>query len=119
MMGREGNRVHGAFYTVPLRRPGHVGRHARTPAITGHRVARGFTGSIAAGLLLLTLFVLAMQLFDSGAGPGFPMVLAHVVAALLAVGCQAVADRTVGLPRAASMLGVLLVAAALLWFFWY
>ncbi|MFD9895497.1 hypothetical protein ACFWY9_39655 [Amycolatopsis sp. NPDC059027] len=82
---------------------------------------RGLTGSLAAGLVVLALGVLAVAgvcLFTGAPGPAVPMLAGHPVAALLAVLGQRVADRRNGLVAGLAGVGVLAVVAATLILFW-
>ena len=87
------------------------------------RGARGLSGLLAGGLVVLAIAVCAAQWLagTSGrpSGPGLPAVVGHVAAALAAVVLQLVADRSRG-PRAALASGsVLMIAAGVLWFGWW
>jgi hypothetical protein len=83
---------------------------------------RGLTGSLAFGLAVLAVVVLAagvLGLFTGAPGPGPAALIAHPVAAALALVAQYFADRRRG--RAAGFAGVAIVVitAATLWFFWW
>lgn len=101
-------------HTRPLRR----GSAEQVRISPGGRVARGFTGSLTAGLVLLALALLAAQLWLSDPGPGVGVVILHLVGAGAAVALQLIADRTQGRAGTLAMLGVLVAAAAVLWFGW-
>ncbi|MFE0028654.1 hypothetical protein [Amycolatopsis sp. NPDC059021] len=82
---------------------------------------RGLTGSLAAGLVVLALGVLAVAgvcLFTGAPGPAVPMLIGHPVAAVLALLGQRVADRRNGLVAGLAGLGVLAFAVATLILFW-
>ncbi|GAA4549279.1 hypothetical protein [Amycolatopsis samaneae] len=82
---------------------------------------RGFTGSLAAGLVVLALGVLGVAgvcLFTGAPGPGLPMLIGHPVAAVLALFAQRVADRRDGRVAGLAGIGVLAVVAAALVLFW-
>lgn len=83
------------------------------------RAARGVSGALTAGLVLLAIGVLAAQVLTSQPGPGTPMLTLHLVGAALAVGLQLAADRLRGRPAVSCVLGVLIVASCVLWFGWY
>lgn len=101
-------------HTRPLRR-GPVQQPRISP---GGRAVRGFTGSLTAGLVLLALAMLAAQLWLSDPGPGVGVVILHLVGAGAAVALQLIADRSPGRSGTLAMLGVVVAAAAVLWFGW-
>ncbi|NYI87459.1 hypothetical protein HNR02_000782 [Amycolatopsis endophytica] len=83
---------------------------------------RGFTGSLAAGLVALAVLVLGAGMlcaFLDVPGPGAEPMIAHPVAAVLALLAQRVADRRNG--SLAGVAGILVVAilAVALWTFWW
>lgn len=83
---------------------------------------RGVSGTLAAGLVLLALGVIAVQVYAGNQGlpgPGTEVVAGHVVAAVLAVVGQLFADRRTGVVSALTSLAVLGVAAATLWLYWW
>jgi hypothetical protein len=92
---------------------------------SGSRVAkvwRGVSGSLAAGLVLLALAVIAVQVYAGNQGlpgPGTYVVVGHCVAAVLAVLGQRFADRLTGWLAALASLAVVVIAAATLWIFWW
>lgn len=88
------------------------------PDSGGGGMARGLAGSLAAGLVLLTLGLLAAELLTPSSGPGVAVLIGHAVAAVLAIVAAVVADRTRGFATAAAVTAVLLVVAATLWVFW-
>lgn len=85
---------------------------------SGGGVARGLAGSLAAGLVLLTLGLLAAELLTPSSGPGVAVLVGHAVAAVLAIVAAVVADRSRGFVTAAAVTAVLLVVAATLWVYW-
>lgn len=87
----------------------------------GGGLARGISGSLAAGLALLALALVVAEVLTSSdgvGGPGAAVVVGHVVGAGLAVGAAVVADRTRGFAAAVAVAGVLAIAAAVLWVYW-
>ena len=87
------------------------------------RGARGLSGLLAGGLVVLAIVVCAAQWLagTSGrpGGPGMPAVVGHVVAALAAVVLQLAADRSRGPLAALASGSVLMIAAGVLWFGWW
>jgi predicted lipid-binding transport protein (Tim44 family) len=82
---------------------------------------RGFTGSLAAGLTVLAIGVLAVAVIDlnTGApGPGAVLLIGHPVAAVLALLAQRVADRRNGAPAAGAGVAVVLFTVSALTLFW-
>ncbi|WP_033440130.1 hypothetical protein [Saccharothrix sp. NRRL B-16314] len=86
------------------------------------RLWRGVSGALAVGLVLLALAMIGVQVY-AGAhdlpGPGFGVVVGHVVAAVAAVVAQVVADRRKGWPVTVCGLVVVLLVAVTLWVFWW
>lgn len=86
------------------------------------RALRGISGVVAAGVVVLTVVVLmaaALAAHRSVPGPGMGKVVAHVLAAVVVVGAQQLADRQ--RRRFGVALGsgvVLVVSAVLLWSQW-
>ena len=83
---------------------------------------RGLSGSVVAGLVLLTVVVVATEILGSERGfpgPGTSTVLWHVVAVVAAVFLQRVADHRRRAVSVLGSLGVLLVTGALLWTQWW
>ncbi|WP_425452868.1 hypothetical protein [Prauserella flavalba] len=116
-------RLHGPntteLETVELATPG-TGEQ-QPPHRTG-RWWRGLTGSLAAGLLVLALFVLVVQIVSSlndSEGPGVVAVLGHLAGAALAVVAQLVVDRRRGRVAGVAGLCVLAIAGGVLWLFWW
>lgn len=98
------------------------------PARTGSertrfgRLWRGFTGSLAAGLVALALIVLGAGLVSvvvGAPGPGVVPLCAHPLAALLALVLQRQVDRRDGRAAAAAGIAILADAASVLVFFWW
>ncbi|KDN19360.1 hypothetical protein [Amycolatopsis rifamycinica] len=82
---------------------------------------RGLTGSLAAGLAVLALGVLAVGgicLFTGAPGPGAASLIGHPLAAVLALGAQRVADRRRGLPAVGGGVAVVLFAVSAATIFW-
>lgn len=105
----------------------HAGRNGhRAPRPTSrygreHRVLRGLSGSVAAGLVLLALGLVGVQLWQSSQGepgPEWPVVLGHVGAAALAVVFQRAADRRRDASGVLAAVGVFLIMAVTLWIWW-
>jgi hypothetical protein len=91
------------------------------PAKPRGRWWRGFTGSLAAGLTVLAIGVLAVAVIDlnTGApGPGAVLLIGHPVAAVLALLAQRVADRRNGVPAAGAGVAVVLFTVSALTLFW-
>ncbi|GGP61053.1 hypothetical protein GCM10010185_36940 [Saccharothrix coeruleofusca] len=86
------------------------------------RVWRGLSGAFAAGLVLLALVMIGVQVYAGTRdlpGPGLDVVLGHVLAAVIAVVAQLLADRRRGWPAAALSLLVVVAGAVALWLFWW
>lgn len=91
------------------------------PKKDGGRWWRGLTGSLAAGLVVLTVGVYGVAgvcLFTGAPGPGSVLLIGHPIAAGLALIAQRVADRQGGLPAAGAGLAVVLFAVSALTLFW-
>ncbi|WP_211237450.1 hypothetical protein [Actinoalloteichus caeruleus] len=83
---------------------------------------RGFSGAVAAGLVVLALVVLGLQvlaLHRGYPGPGYGFVALHLGASVVAVGLQAYADRSARSARWWAPVLVVLVAGWLLWTGWW
>ena len=83
---------------------------------------RGVTGSFAAGLVVLAVLVLGAGLvcaFVDVPGPGVAPMIAHPVAAVLALAAQRVADRKNGPVAGIAGLAVPAIVATALWTFWW
>ena len=86
------------------------------------RAARGLSGLLSGGLVVLAIVVCVAQWLAGTSGrpgPGTPAVVGHVVAALAAVVLQLMADRLRGPPAALASGSVLVIAAGVLWFGWW
>lgn len=71
--------------------------------------------------MVLAIGLLGVQLWQSGQGqpgPEWPVVLGHVVAAVLAAGFQRFADRRRDLIGALAVVAVFAVVAMTLWIWW-
>nr|WP_103353320.1 hypothetical protein [Amycolatopsis sp. CA-128772] len=87
----------------------------------GGRWWRGFTGSLAAGLAVLAVGVLAVAgicLFTGAPGPGPTLLIGHPVAAVLALLAQRVADRRNGPAALGAGVAVVLFTVSALVLFW-
>ncbi|WP_243789832.1 hypothetical protein [Saccharopolyspora gloriosae] len=83
---------------------------------------RGLTGSLAFGLLLVTLGLIGVQIWSTRqgeAGPGTSMIVTHAVGVVLALGLQSFADRHRDRQGAAALLGVFLAVFGALWYWWW
>lgn len=103
------------------KKPNEAGR-AEPRRVRRGRWWRGLTGSLAAGLAVLALGVLVAQIVAwsaGGSGPGGLTVTGHVVAAVLVLVAQRIADRRLGRPAALAAVAVLALTGAVLWFFWW
>jgi hypothetical protein len=69
-------------------------------------------GLVALALALLVAGIVAQQ--RAVPGPGVPMIVGHVVAAVVAVLVQRRADRAAGAPAAGAALGVVALTAVVL-----
>ncbi|HUQ56754.1 hypothetical protein [Lentzea sp.] len=94
---------------------------AKRPSRT-YGFLRAVSGVLAVGLVLLALGNIGVQFYANSRdlpGPGMLSVIAHVAAALVAVGAQIVADRYADWRAPVASFVVLVVAGATLWFFWW
>ncbi|GHG27565.1 MULTISPECIES: hypothetical protein [Amycolatopsis] len=94
---------------------------AAPAARPGGRWWRGLTGSLAAGLAVLAIGVLAVAgicLFTGAPGPGATLLIGHPIAAALALVAQRVADRRNGPPAVGAGLAVVLFTVSALTLFW-
>ncbi|WP_460957447.1 hypothetical protein [Parasphingorhabdus pacifica] len=93
----------------------------RPPTRSG-TLARGFTGSLAVGLLSLSLVLIGIQFWATHVGqegPGLDAVITHGVSACVVLTMQSVADRRRDLVGGLLTAGVLLGTLANLWFWWW
>ncbi|MCX2952159.1 hypothetical protein [Lentzea sp. NEAU-D7] len=94
---------------------------AKRPSRT-YGFLRAVSGVLAVGMVLLALGNIGVQFYANSRdlpGPGTLSVVAHVVAAVLVVGAQIVADRYADWKAPVASLAVLVVSAATLWTFWW
>ncbi|WP_112271046.1 hypothetical protein [Lentzea terrae] len=94
---------------------------AKRPSRT-YGILRAVSGVLAVGLVLLALGNIGVQFYANSRdlpGPGTLSVTAHVVAAVLAIAGQIVADRYADWKAPVASLGVLVIAGATLWTFWW
>ncbi|WP_242579223.1 hypothetical protein [Amycolatopsis sp. 195334CR] len=83
---------------------------------------RGLTGAFAAGMAMLALAEVVIQvyaLFVDSPGPGLPSLLGHFAAAAAVVVAQRLADRLIGPRAAACGVAVVVLTFGTLWFFWW
>ncbi|MFC3451916.1 hypothetical protein [Amycolatopsis speibonae] len=86
------------------------------------RFWRGLTGSLAAGMVVLAVLVLAIAgicLFSGAPGPGPLMLIGHPVAAVVASLAQRVVDSRNGRPAGFAGLAVVVSVTAALSLFWW
>ncbi|GAA4812508.1 hypothetical protein [Tomitella cavernea] len=86
------------------------------------RVLRALSGSVVAGLVLLTIGIIVVSILGGRRGipgPGDESLIVHLVASAVALLAQRYADRRRGLAAAASLLVVFCVAGAVLWTQWW
>lgn len=85
-------------------------------------MVRGLTGSLTAGLLVLTAMLVGVQLWatnNSWMGPGMGAVVGHSVACVVALVAQTVADRRRDTVGGLSVFVVLAVVVGTLWYWWW
>lgn len=90
--------------------------------MTGARIMRELSGTLAAGLVALAIAVCAAQWLAGTSGrpgPGIAAVTGHGAAALASVVLQLAADRLQGRLAMLACGAVLVIVAAVLWFGWY
>jgi predicted lipid-binding transport protein (Tim44 family) len=95
--------------------------HEAEPAKQGGRWWRGFTGSLAAGLVALAIGVLVVAgvcLYTGVPGPGAVLLVGHPIAAALALLAQRVADRRNGAAAVGGGVAVVLFTVSALTLFW-
>ncbi|GAA1333808.1 hypothetical protein [Saccharothrix algeriensis] len=86
------------------------------------RAWRGASGAVAVGLALLALALIGVQVYAGShglPGPGIDVVVGHVVASVIAVAAQVVADRRTRWVAAACSLAVIVAGATTLWLYWW
>jgi hypothetical protein len=94
---------------------------AKRPSRT-YGILRAVSGVLAVGMVLLALGNIGVQFYANSRdlpGPGTLSVTAHVVAALLVVAGQIVADRYADWKAPVASLAVLIITGATLWTFWW
>jgi hypothetical protein len=94
---------------------------AKRPSRT-YGFLRAVSGVLAVGMVLLALANIGVQFYANDRnlpGPGTLSVVAHVVAALLVVAGQIVADRYADWKAPVASLAVFVVTGATLWTFWW
>lgn len=94
---------------------------AKRPSRT-YGILRAVSGVLAVGVVLLALGNIGVQFYANSRdlpGPGGLSVVSHVVAALLVVAGQIVADRYADWKAPVASLAVLVVTGATLWTFWW
>jgi hypothetical protein len=94
---------------------------AKRPSRT-YGILRAVSGVLAVGMVLLALGNIGVQFYANSRdlpGPGTLSVTAHVVAALVVVAGQIVADRYADWKAPLASLAVLVVTGATLWTFWW
>ncbi|USX49143.1 MULTISPECIES: hypothetical protein [Lentzea] len=94
---------------------------AKRPSRT-YGLLRAVSGVLAVGLVLLALGNIGVQFYANSRdlpGPGTLSVVAHVVAALLVVAAQIVADRYADWKAPVASVVVLVVTGVTLWTFWW
>lgn len=114
---RQPDAASGDYPTEPFGRP-HTGDDEPKPS----GFWRELSGALTLGLCVLALVVIGLQALawsKAMPGPGLPIVLGHVAAAIAAVVLQRQADRRQGSVAAVPVLLVAAVTAATTWFFWW
>jgi hypothetical protein len=94
---------------------------AKRPSRT-YGTLRAVSGVLAVGMVLLALGNIGVQFYANSRdlpGPGTLSVTAHVVAAVLAIAGQIVADRYADWKAPVASLAVLVVTGTMLWTFWW
>jgi steroid 5-alpha reductase family enzyme len=89
--------------------------------VTGGRALRGLTGVLAGGLVALLVALVVAWVVSRNTdmpGPGTATLVWHAIAAVVAVAAQVYADRRPDGRGLLAAVGVLLTAAALLFFQW-
>ncbi|QSE89138.1 hypothetical protein JWS13_11195 [Rhodococcus pseudokoreensis] len=86
------------------------------------RALRAFSGAVAAGVVILCLVVIGSAYVGGGRGfpgPGAISITAHVVASVVVIVAQRIADRRDGLAAVVASVAVLAAAALLLATQWW
>ncbi|MHA4848842.1 hypothetical protein L1080_004745 [Rhodococcus sp. MSC1_016] len=86
------------------------------------RASRAFSGAVAAGVVILCLVVIGSAYVGGGRGfpgPGAVSITAHIVASVVVVVAQRIADRRDGLAAVLASVAVLAAAALLLATQWW
>ena len=115
--------------TVPLATSGETtvalhadpAEHQPAPRARGG-FGRELAGALAVGLSVLAIVVVVFQVLGwvrGVPGPGTTMVGGHLVAAVLAVLAQRVADRSRGWLAAAAAIAVVVITAVTMWLLWW
>lgn len=110
------------FRTQPIPADAGRRRHAHQPASRSKGRFRGLSGALAAGFLVLSLFLAGVQFWatrEGLEGPGLPAVISQLVASLVALALQAVADRRRDLAGGLATVGVFVLVLGSLWFWWW
>lgn len=88
----------------------------------GLRLLRGSSGIVTAGVVVLAIAVVVTQFLGRSRGfpgPGGLSVTVHIVAAVIAVLAQRVADHRRGVVAALGALAVFVIAGVVLWTQWW
>ncbi|MDP9642180.1 hypothetical protein J2S53_002125 [Actinopolyspora lacussalsi] len=99
----------------------HIVDGARRPGAVG-RAFRGLTGALTAGLLVLAVALVGVQLWGSGlggVGPGWRMLLGHGLASVAALLLQFAADRGSRPVAGWCSLAAMLVVLGTLTYWWW
>jgi hypothetical protein len=107
-------------HAVRTRRSGAV--RVRPSAVRRSGPLRAFSGALAAGLSVLAMALVAVQIWtwtQHEPGPRIPMIVGHLVAAALALGLQRFAMRRRDLPGGLAALGAIIVVLAVMWIWWW
>lgn len=82
----------------------------------------GLSGSVAAGLIVLTVVVAVAEYLGEGhgfPGPGRTSLVSHIVASVVALIAQLWADRRAGIASAFGAFVVFAIAAGIFWTQWW
>ncbi|CAM2998573.1 hypothetical protein [Skermania piniformis] len=83
---------------------------------------RGLSGAVAAGVVVLAIVVVATAFVADARqfpGPGWASITWHVIAAVVVIGCQLIADRRSGVRTLLPVVAVFGVTLLLLWTQWW